>query len=125
MTSSTDQLLRFAAASFPSVWALELLLVLKRERRPWPHDELVTALRASDLVVSNALDALVAGGLASIEPAGAVYLPANEETEAMVRGLERLYQSRANAVRRAIVSSATGSATAFAEAFRLRRGKDD
>ena len=77
MSSSDEDVLRFIAASFPSVWALELLLVLKGERRVWEREELVATLRASDLVVSRALDALVAAGLASIEGKGAAYLPVN------------------------------------------------
>ena len=67
MSSSDEDVLRFIAASFPSVWALELLLVLKSERRAWAREELVATLRASELVVSKALDALVTAGLASID----------------------------------------------------------
>jgi hypothetical protein len=52
VSRSDEDILRFVAASFPSVWALELLLALTREPRPWPRDELVKSLRASDLVVS-------------------------------------------------------------------------
>jgi hypothetical protein len=61
-----NELSRFISSSFPSVWALELLLLLKSERRPWSRGELIGALRASELVVSQSLDSLVAGGLASV-----------------------------------------------------------
>lgn len=125
MSSSDEDVLRFIAATFPSVWALELLLALKRERRPWPSDELVTTLRASDLVVSKALDALVAAGVASVDQQGAVYLPVNADVESCVEQVEQLYRSRPNKVRRAIISAATSSATAFADAFKLRRDRDD
>jgi hypothetical protein len=63
---SDDDVLRFIAASFPSVWALEVLLTLRHDRRLWERQELVSSLRASELVVSKALDALVAAGLASV-----------------------------------------------------------
>ena len=125
MSSSDEDVLRFIAATFPSVWALELLLALKRERRPWTSDELVTTLRASDLVVSKALDALVAAGVASVDEQGAVYLPVNADVEGCVEQVEQLYRSRPNKVRRAIISAATSSATAFADAFKLRRDRDD
>lgn len=125
MSSSDEDVLRFIAATFPSVWALELLLALKREPRPWPSDELVTTLRASDLVVSKALDALVAAGVASLDEQGAVYLPVNADVESCVEQVEQLYRSRPNKVRRAIISAATSSATAFADAFKLRRDRDD
>ncbi len=125
MSSSDEDLLHFVAASFPSVWALEVLLVLRRERRSWARTELVSTLRASDLVVSNALDALLAAGLVSIEGDNALYLPVNEQVDACVDRVEGLYRTRPNKVRRAIISASASSATAFANAFRLRRNGDD
>ena len=125
MTDSDDDLLQFIAASFPSVWALELLLVLKQERRVWDHGELVRALRASDLVVSRALDPWVAAGLASTEGEGARYGAVNRDVELYVDRVEELYRTRPNKVRRAIVAASTSTAAAFADAFKLRRGKDD
>jgi hypothetical protein len=120
-----DDLLHFVAASFPSVWALELLLTLKAERRAWPQDDLVAKLRASELVVSKALDALVVAGLASVDPRGATYSPVNAEVDSTIERVEQLYRRRPNAVRRAIVSAQTGSAAAFADAFKLRRNDND
>jgi len=125
VSGSDDDLLHFVAASFPSVWALELLLALKRERRGWGRDELVATLRASELVVSKALDALVVAGLASLDQHGATYSPVNEDVDGTVERVEQLYRSRPNAVRRAIVSAQTSSATAFADAFKLRKNDDD
>ena len=125
VSDSDDDVVRFIAATLPSVWTLELLLALKRERRIWTREELVTSLRASELVVSKALDALVAGGLASTESGGAIYLPVNREVELCVERVEHLYRTRPNSVRRAIVSAGTSSATAFADAFKLRRDRDD
>jgi hypothetical protein len=121
VTSSDDDLLRFIASSFRSVWALELLLVIKREPRVWSPAELVTALRASDLVVSKALDSLVAAGLASVEAEGARYMPVSDSVAECVDEAEQLYRVRPNAVRRAILSATGSSATAFADAFKLRR----
>ena len=118
-------MLRFIAASFPSVWALELILALRRERRTWSRQELVATLRASELVVSKAVDALVAAGLASSEGDGVIYLPVNDEVDRYVNRSEHLYRTRPDTVRRAIVSASTSSATAFADAFKLRRGPDD
>ena len=125
MSSSDEDVLRFIAASFPSVWALELLLVLKSDRRAWEREELVATLRASELVVSKALDALVVAGLASVEGKGAAYLPVNRDVEASVEQVETLYRTRPNSVRRVIVSAGTRSATAFADAFKLRRDRGD
>ena len=121
MTGPEHDLLSFITSSFRSVWALELLLVLKREPRLWPRGELVATMRASELVVSKALDTLVAAGLVSLEGEGARYMPVSDEVADCVDHTEKLYATRPNAVRRAIVSASAGDVTAFADAFRLRR----
>ena len=89
--TSPDDLLRFIGSSFRSVWALEVLLVLKREPRQWTHAELVSTMRASELVVSRALDALLAAGLVSIEGEGARYMPVNASVAECVEQVEKLY----------------------------------
>ena len=121
MTSSDHDLLAFITSSFRSVWALELLLLLKRDPRPWERSELVTTLRASELVVTKALDSLLAAGLASIDGSAARYMPVNDQVAEDVERTERLYAARPDAVRRAIVSASSGGLTAFADAFRLRK----
>ena len=125
MSRSDDEVLQFVTASFPSVWALELLLTLKRDRRPWTRAELVATLRASELVVSKAAEALVAAGLASIEGQAVNYLPVNRDVELWIGEAERLYQTRPNKVRRGIVMASTRAAAAFSDAFKLRRDRDD
>ena len=102
------------------MWALELLLILKRERRTWSREELVATMRASELVVSKALDALLAAGLASVDDHGAEFMPANDEIAICVDEIEALYATRPDAVRRAIVSASLTGFNAFADAFRLR-----
>lgn len=121
MTAPEESLLEFAASSFSSVWALELLLVLKGQPTPWPREELVTTLRASELVVTRALESLLAAGLVSIDGDQAAYMPVNDKVAAKVDALEKLYAARPNSVRRAIVDSGRGGATAFADAFKFRK----
>jgi predicted transcriptional regulator len=121
VTSRKDDLLRLIASSFRSVWALELLLLLKSEPRPWPQTELIATLRASELVVNRALDELVAAGLVSLDTEGARYMPASEAIADQMEEVEKLYSGRPDAVRRAIVSATASGATAFADAFRLRK----
>jgi hypothetical protein len=116
-----DKLLQSIGSTFRSVWALELLLLLRSDHRPWSTSELVARLRASELVVTNALSGLIAAGLTSLDAQGAIYQPANDETKNFVDRVERLYASRPDAVRRAIVASSASGAAAFANAFRLRK----
>ncbi len=81
----------------------------------------MSALRASELVVNKAIDELVAGGFLSIEGEGAHYMPASDDIARHVKQVEKLYSARPDAVRRAIVSTTASGATAFADAFRLRK----
>lgn len=121
VTGPADDLLRLIGSTFRSVWALELLLLLKRDPKPLPPADLISALRASDLVVNKALDELVAAGLVSIEPEGALYMPVNKDLAKRIDDVEKLYAARPDAVRREIVSATSSGATAFADAFRLRK----
>jgi hypothetical protein len=119
VAKADDELLSFIASSFRSVWALELLL--KSEGRAWARSDLIAHLRASDLVVANALAELVAAGFASVDEDGACYRPATDEVGRSLDAAEKLYRSRPNAVRRAIIAAGSSSATAFADAFKLRK----
>lgn len=119
--TSGEEITSFIASSFRSVWSLEVLLLLKQERRHWPYADLVSRLRASDLVVSQALDSLVAAGLATCDERGASYVPVSKTVADLVDRTEELYALKPDLVRRTIVTSATSGITAFAEAFRLRK----
>ena len=116
-----DDLSRFIVSSFPSVWTLELLLLLKSERRVWSREQLIGSLRASELVVSQALDSLAAGGLASVSDEGGEYMPTSDAVADCVEKTEQLYWMKPDKVRRMIVTSSASGIAAFADAFRLRK----
>ena len=120
--AADEDVARFIQSSFRSVWSLELLLLLKREPRPWSPDDLVESLRASDLIIHQALQSLVAGGLVAVDARGAAtYMPASPAISALVDQSERLYARKPDAVRRMIVAATASSVTAFSDAFRLRK----
>ena len=121
MKGSDEDILQFITSSFRSVWALELLLLLKREPRTWRRSELVATMRSSELVVSKALDSLLAAGLALIEGDSARYMPVNDEVAHYVERTQKLYAARPDKVRRAIIAASASGLTAFADAFRLRK----
>jgi hypothetical protein len=117
-----DDVTRFIEASFPSVWSLEVLLLLRREKQGCSPKQLVETLRASDLVINQALSSLVAGGLAVTDEAGlATYSPATADIAKLVEKTEGLYARRPDAVRRTIISGSMSGLTAFVDAFRLRK----
>ena len=113
----------FVTSAFPSVWTLELLLLLSSDTgRCFTRQEMVDMLRASDAVVVKCSNALLAAGLVlEEEPDCLRYAPASPELTALVDRVRELYRSRPDAVRRLIVSRSSGDLDAFADAFRLRK----
>jgi hypothetical protein len=118
-----DETLSFVAASFDSIWALELLLTLKRAGGACTRTDLKTRMHASETVVAQALDSLVTAGLISNDSDTAIFMPASRSIAASVERAEELYHRRPDAVRRAIIIARSSGVAAFAEAFRLRKGK--
>ena len=116
---------RFIASTFRSVWDLELLLELKRSPgERMTRDQLITALRASDVVVSRGVETLVASGLVVEESDGSVhYVPARAELDELAAGAVELYRSRPDSVRRLIIAGIPGGLAAFSEAFRIKGDK--
>jgi hypothetical protein len=111
----------FIRGSFRSMWALELLLHLKRtSERAWSTAQLVDTLRGSALIVDQSLDGLIRAGLASIDAEGcARFQPATAEIARLADETEQLYARRPEAVRRIIVSGDHPGLATFADAFRL------
>lgn len=120
---SKQEVTSFIRATFRSVWSLELLLFLRaHDDRAWSRHDLVTALRGSDVIVSQSVDSLVAAGLVSTDEEGAArYSPVSPDLRRLVEGTERMYAKSPDAVRRMIIASANEGLTAFADAFRLRK----
>jgi hypothetical protein len=120
---SDEDVFGFIRATFRSVWALELLCFLRQNRdRNLSHAEMVAGLRGSELVVTQSLESLTAGGMVLADADGSArYRPASEALDALAEGAASLYARSPDAVRRMIVSAANPGITAFADAFRLRR----
>jgi hypothetical protein len=120
--ASDEAVSNFIRSSFRSVWSLELLLLLKHAPSSWSRAELVAALRASNLIVADGLEALTAAGLVVTDEAGnASYRPASDDLARLADGTESLYGRSPDAVRRLIVGAIPNPLAAFADAFRLRK----
>jgi hypothetical protein len=118
-----DQLESFIGNSFRSVWALEVLQYLAANpSAKFTPDELITALRISDAVVSQSVDNLSAAGLAVVDSEGRVAVHETSADEAsLVAAAIDFYQKSPDKVRRLIVAQASPGVTAFADAFKLRK----
>lgn len=123
MAPAKQEVSAFIRSSFRSVWDLETLRYLSRApgARHAPS-QIVADLRASELVVSNSLSALLAAGLIVVEPDGtARYAPVSEELDRLSQAADALYGRSPDAVRRMIITAASPGIEAFADAFRLRK----
>ena len=117
------QLESFIANSFRSVWALDLLTYLaERPGTYFRPADLVTAMRASDVVVSQSVENLTAAGLALVDEEGRVaYQDTSAEQAGLVKRAIAFYGRSPDKVRRLIVAQSNPGVTAFADAFRLRK----
>jgi hypothetical protein len=117
-----EELLVFAAASFRSVWTLELLLLLKRNReQSWRADDLVRELRSSDVVVSEGLTNLMNAGLVVESETGVYrYQATSPHVEEIVNDLERMYAAKPTSVIRAIVTAPSEKLRILSDAFKLK-----
>jgi len=116
-------LFQFLQGSVRSVWALELLLLLRRtQERTWQIGDLVTELRASTPLVTGVLQSLHTAGLIREADGEFAYAPASPVLDAYCQELEQAYRERPVAVINAIVASSTDDLQSFADAFRFRGG---
>jgi hypothetical protein len=117
-----DAVLDFAAISFKSVWALELLLMFKQEpARAWSADEIIRDLRSSQGVVAEALGNLIAVRLAAQDDEGCYrYQAGAAGLDEMVNAVEKLYATKPAAVIRAIVTSPNRKLQILSDAFRFK-----
>ena len=121
--SEDADLAAFVREHMRSVWAVELLLLLRRDpERCWPAEALVAELRASTNLVADNLAAFERRGLAVRDDAGCWrYAPAAAPLDALAGRLERAYRERPVAVINLI--SRPDPIQGLADAFKWRGDK--
>jgi hypothetical protein len=120
--SSDSQTERFIRSVFGSVWALELLLILRQTpQRNWARSDLIAALRASEQVLARSCADLRAAGLIEEQGDSVRYAPASAERDAQVTLAAAVYEARPTLVRRMIVGGPQDSIERFADAFKFRQ----
>lgn len=110
---------RFVARFIRSVEMLEILLLIRRERRAWSAELVARELRIDARSAATRLASLVGAGLARAEGSEFTY-EANAAAERDVDALARAYAERRVSVITFIVSQPTDGLRSFADAFRLR-----
>jgi hypothetical protein len=119
--SVEGDLVAFVRATIPTVWTLELLLLLRQDpAQGWQEDDLVRELRASQTLVSNSLASLAASALiVRSDQDGWRYSPA-ELLDALCQQLHDAYRSRPVAIISMI--SKPDPIQLLADAFKIRGG---
>lgn len=114
---------QFISDSFTSIWDLELLsVVLEDADRAQTAEELVERMRASELVVEQGIQSLVAAGMASMDSEGRLrFQPVNDDLAGCAREACDFYARFPGRARRLMVARQSPGLTAFADAFRLRK----
>ncbi|MGH6983220.1 MAG: hypothetical protein ACRED7_03425 [Stellaceae bacterium] len=123
----SQKLERFLRTSIRSVWELELLLLLRKESsRTWSAAELIRQLCASGLVINDALAELRRADIVAAEETGRFrYRPASAELAAVVDELAEAYANVPASIMDVIWSTPRSNIEIFADAFRLRKDKND
>lgn len=118
-----DHLSAFVRTTIKSVWALDLLVLLRNTpAQSWTVVALNDRLRASTSLVDEILSSFTRQGLVVTEPGGTYrYAPANAEIEAMAAELTRLYGERPVSVIKGIMSAPNDKLRSFVDAFRLKK----
>jgi DNA-binding HxlR family transcriptional regulator len=122
--AAEQDLVEFVREHVRSVWALELLLLLKRDtERCWSAPDLVRELRASTTLVNDNLQRFVRSGLVTRdEEACYRYTPAGTVLANLCDGLEAAYRERPVAVIN-MIAAPPNPIQSLADAFRFR-GED-
>lgn len=120
-SSAVDPELRsFIEDAFPSVWALETLLVLKRESNTaWTVDALVGELRANTGLVTDCLERLERVGLIVAADGGYRYQPASNTLAGLANALQAAYAERPFSIISVISARRPDPLKGFADSFRL------
>ncbi len=115
-----SDLVAFIEGAFPSVWALETLMLLRAEPgKPWTAQRLVAELRASGPLVDDCLARLIQVGLVVGADEAFRYAPANARLQALCDALDAAYRERPVAVTNAIATRRPDALKGFADSFRL------
>jgi hypothetical protein len=118
-----DDVRAFLDKHIRSLWALELVLLLHRDRtRSWSGQALVKELRASELVVLREVPALISGGLVETIQSGSYRARAeNREASTTIASLEKIYRDFPVAIIRHIALQPNRGLREFADAFKLKK----
>ncbi len=120
---------RFISTHIDSIEKLEVLLLLRaRAEREWTARDVSQELRITEASAVARLEDLAARRLLAVKassPPSYKFSPASPEDEQDVSALQETYSTRRVSVISFIFSKPLDKVRGFADAFRLKRDKDD
>lgn len=119
----TELLRAFIRENLASVWELELLLLIHRERaRSWRAVELNREIRGSLGLVTQILEKLVRAGLVAQDGDETFrFAPRSPELEELVTELAEAYGARPFAIVREILAAPNEKIQFLADAFKVKK----
>jgi hypothetical protein len=118
----TDELYKFLQVTLGSVWALELMMTLRREpRRAWSTEALTAEMRASLPLVTSLIARFERGGVVAVTETGQwIWRPLDARVEELAAAAADAYAVAPFRVTRTITGTPNREIQQFAEAFRLK-----
>ncbi len=108
-----EGLMLFMRDSIRSVWAIDILVALRRDRaHAWTSEALANELRSNVRLVSEILAELETAGLTLRQDGRFIYSPADADLDELSSRLEQTYRERPVAVRQAIQTARRSTGTA-------------
>jgi len=119
-----EDVVGFVVAELGSVWAIELMALLRRDlSRCWRKEELTSELRASPIVVQMALERLQRAALVSAGEEGEWrFEPQDAASDRLALKAIELYKSHPAMIKKLLYGKQDGNLRLFADAFKF--GKD-
>jgi hypothetical protein len=121
-TPIPDDVVAFLNRHITTVWALDLLLLMRQNRaRGWGLDELARELRASSQVITRVIPSLVAAGIVAETEGRFRYAPLQSDMDETIERLEGVYKLLPVTIIRHIALAPHREAQGFADAFKIRK----
>jgi hypothetical protein len=121
-TPLPDDVIVFLNKHITTVWALELLLLMRQNRsRVWTIEALAKELRASSQVIMRVVPSLIAAGIVAETDDGFGYAPRQSALDDTIERLEGVYKQLPVTIIRHIALAPHREAQSFADAFKFRK----
>jgi len=121
-TPIPDDVVAFLNRHITTVWALELLLLMRQNRaRASSLEDLARELRASAQVIVRVIPPLIAAGIVAETEGRFRYAPLRTDMDETIQRLEGVYKLLPVTIIRHIALAPHREAQGFADAFKIRK----